>query len=142
MTCRAAERRSVSRCSTPSARVPLAKSPDASPDTTTYGWPMIVAIVRFPLDPPLTMAEAATAFEASAPNYQNVPGLRRKHYLLGEGGSVGGGVYLWASRADAERLYTNEWSARIASRYGAAPTVDYFDSPVTVDSSEITLNAV
>ena len=41
---------------------------------------MIVAVVRFPLDPPLSMADAAAAFEASAPSYQQVPGLLRKFF--------------------------------------------------------------
>lgn len=98
---------------------------------------MIVAVVRFPLDPPLSTAKAAEVFEASAPNYQQVSGLLRKHYLLGSDGAVGGGIYLWESREQAEALYTPEWSERIRSRYGAAPTVDYFVSPVTVDPSSI-----
>ena len=37
-------------------------------------------------------------FEASAPSYQNVDGLRRKHYLLSDDGRTAGGVYLWDSR--------------------------------------------
>ena len=98
---------------------------------------MIVAVVRFPLDPPLSSADAAAAFEASAPNYQNVPGLLRKHYLLGEGGAVGGGVYLWENRAAAEALYDDAWSARLEARYGHAPTVEYFESAVTVDPDHI-----
>ncbi|MGH9134452.1 MAG: YdhR family protein [Ilumatobacteraceae bacterium] len=98
---------------------------------------MIVAVVRFPLDPPLSPPDAAAAFEASAPSYQNVPGLMRKHYLLGEGGNVGGGVYLWESRAAAEALYDDAWSARIEARYGQAPVVEYFESAVTVDPDRI-----
>lgn len=98
---------------------------------------MIVAVVRFPLDPPLSSAEAAAAFEASAPNYQNVPGLVRKHYLLGEGGHVGGGVYLWESQAAAEALYDDAWRARLEARYGHAPSVEYYESAVTVDPDRI-----
>jgi hypothetical protein len=46
-------------------------------------------------------------------------------------------VYLWDSRAQAEALYDTAWSERIAARYGAPPTVEYFESPVTVDAESI-----
>lgn len=98
---------------------------------------MIVAIVRFSLPQALTVAEAAASFEPGAPAYQTVPGLIRKHYLLGEGGLVGGGVYLWESRAHAEALYDEAWRAKLLARYGAEPRVEYFDSPVTVDPSAV-----
>ncbi len=98
---------------------------------------MIVAVVRFPLDPPLSSADAAAAFEASAPNYQNVPGLLRKHYLLGDGGRVGGGVYLWESQAAAEALYDDAWRAGLESRYGHPPMIEYYESAVRVDPDNI-----
>ena len=98
---------------------------------------MIVAVVRFPLDPPLSSADAAELFEASAPKYQNVPGLLRKHYLLGDDGLVGGGVYLWESRAAAEALYDDAWRAALEQRYGHPPTIEFYESPVTVDPDRI-----
>ena len=99
---------------------------------------MIVALVRFPLDPPLSLDEGAKAFEQSAPSYQGLPGLLRKHYLLAPDGSVGGGVYLWASRADAERFYDEAWRERLTKRYGSPPSLEYFESPVTVEPDAIT----
>lgn len=98
---------------------------------------MIVAVVRFQLEPPMSSADAAAMFEASAPKYQNVPGLLRKHYLLGDDGNVGGGVYLWESRAAAEALYDDGWRAGLEARYGHAPTIEYFESAVTVDPNHI-----
>jgi hypothetical protein len=99
---------------------------------------MIVAIVRFHLDPAMPVDEAAKAFEASAPSYQHVPGLLRKHYLIAPDGSVGGGIYLWESRAAAEALYDDAWHERLTQRYGQPPQVEYFESPVTVDPTSIT----
>ena len=58
-------------------------------------------------------------FEASAPKYQDVPGLVRKYYLLGDEGRVGGGVYLWETRDAADALYDEAWRAGLESRYGA-----------------------
>jgi hypothetical protein len=100
---------------------------------------MIVAVVRFSLPKPMTLDEATIAFESSAPNYQAVDGLRRKHYLLSEDRMTAGGVYLWDSRAQAERLYDEAWRTKLAARYGAPPSVELFDSPVTVDADAITV---
>jgi Putative mono-oxygenase ydhR len=102
-----------------------------------YGECMIVAVVNFVLPAPLTSDEARAMFEASAPNYQNVDGLRRKHFLLADDGRSAGGVYLWDSRKQAEALYDDDWRARVAARYGSEPQVSYYDSPVTVDPSSI-----
>ncbi|HET9902695.1 MAG TPA: monooxygenase [Xanthobacteraceae bacterium] len=94
---------------------------------------MITAIVRFRLRPGTTRESAIDAFNSSAPRYRNLPGLVRKYYLFGDG--QGGGVYLWKSRADAERLYTAEWRKGIADRYGSEPEITYFESPVIVDNA-------
>ena len=93
---------------------------------------MITAIVRFKLPANVTLDAATELFKGSAPKYQNLPGLVRKYYLYGEG--TGGGVYLWKSRADAEKVYTAEWRAMIAQRYGAEPEITFFESPVIVDN--------
>jgi heme-degrading monooxygenase HmoA len=98
---------------------------------------MIVAVVSFDLPTPLSTDEARAMFEASAPSYQNVDGLRRKHYLLADDGRSAGGVYLWDSREQAEAFYDDDWRARLATRYGSQPRVSYYDSQVTVDASSI-----
>ena len=98
---------------------------------------MIVAVVNFDLPAPLTTDEARAMFEASAPSYQNVDGLLRKHYLLAEDGRSAGGVYLWENRDKAEALYDQDWRDRVTARYGSPPKVSYFDSQVTVDPSSI-----
>jgi hypothetical protein len=102
-----------------------------------YGECMIVAVVNFALPAPLSSDEARAMFEASAPTYQNVDGLRRKHFLLADDGRSAGGVYLWDSRVQAERLYDDAWRARVAARYGSEPKITFYDSQVTVDPSSI-----
>ena len=104
-----------------------------------YRDPVIVAIVRFPLDPPLPADEVLDMFEKSAPSYQNLPGLLRKHYLRAEDGATAGGVYLWESKAAAEAVYNDAWRDRLTDKYGAPPIVEYFESPVTVDPEHITV---
>jgi hypothetical protein len=96
---------------------------------------MITAIVQFKLPQPISREMAWGVFSGTAPKYREIRGLVRKYYLLSEDGGTAGGVYLWESRADAERLYTAEWKDFIREKYGAEPTVACFDSPVVVDNA-------
>lgn len=48
---------------------------------------------------------------------------------------MAGGVYLWNSQEDAEQLYTDEWKKFIRGKYGADPSVTYFETPVVVDNA-------
>ena len=95
---------------------------------------MITALVQFKLPQPVTRERAREVFSSTAPKYREVQGLIRKYYLLSQDGGTAGGVYLWKSQEDAERLYTDEWKKSIQERYGAQPSVTYFESPVLVDN--------
>ena len=97
---------------------------------------MIIAIVNFNLPALMTLAHAEDLFNGSAHKYKGLPGLVRKYYLLSEDGSSAGGVYLWQTRHDAERLYSDEWRRFIRDRYGCDPVVSYFESPVIVDNAQ------
>ena len=95
---------------------------------------MITTITTFRLPKPLTREEARRIFLSTAAKYQGVAGLVRKSYVLSEDGATAGGVYLWASRADAEAMYTPGWREFVREKYGTEPTVTYFESPVVVDN--------
>lgn len=95
---------------------------------------MITAFVQFKLPKPVTREKAREIFSSTAPRYRDVPGLIRKYYILSADGATAGGVYLWKSRDDAERLYTDDWRQFIADKYGAEPSVEYFATPVVVDN--------
>jgi hypothetical protein len=96
--------------------------------------PMITAFVQFKLPKAVTKDQAKEIFLSTAPRYRDMPGLIRKYYLLSMDGGTGGGVYLWKSKEDAERVYSEEWRNLIREKYGAEATVEYFQSPVVVDN--------
>jgi hypothetical protein len=96
---------------------------------------MITVIVQFRLPKPVSRIKAEELFLSSAPRYRQVPGLVRKYYLLSEDGTASGGVYLFRTRHDAERLYTDEWKKYIVEKYGGEPSITYFESPVIVDNT-------
>jgi len=94
---------------------------------------MITAIVRFPM--PGASLEATALFEGSATRYRDVPGLVRKYYLYSDDG-MAGGVYLWQSREQADALYSEAWRQMIAERYGTAPEIAFYETPVIVEAND------
>ena len=96
---------------------------------------MITVITTFRLPKALTREEARTIFLSTAPTYQGVAGLIRKCYVLSEDGTTAGGIYLWNSRAEAEAMYTERWKNFVHEKYGTAPSLTYFESPVVVDNA-------
>ncbi len=95
---------------------------------------MITAIVEFKLPQPISPAQAKETFLSTAPKYQGMPGLIRKYYFLSEDGSKAGGIYLWSSREDADRVYTNEWKTFVRGKYGSDPSLTFVACPVVVDN--------
>jgi len=101
---------------------------------------MIVAIVTFKLPQPATLAEITRTFQGTAPKYQGLQGLLRKNYFLSEDGTRAGGIYVWETKADAERVYTPDWKAFVTGKYGTPPNVEFLHSPVMVDNSAGTIS--
>jgi hypothetical protein len=101
---------------------------------------MIVAIVTFRLPKPTSLGEITKTFQSTAPRYRGVAGLLRKNYFVSEDGGRAGGIYVWATRADAERVYTAEWKTLVESKYGTSPEIEYLHSPVMVDNRDGTIS--
>ena len=95
---------------------------------------MITVIVEFKLPEPTTRDQARETFLSTAPKYKGMPGLVRKYYFLSQDGSKAGGIYLWKSKADADRIYTDEWKAFVRGKYGSDPSMTYLECPVIVDN--------
>lgn len=95
---------------------------------------MITAIVEFKLPQSITGSQAEEIFRSTASKYQGMPGLLRKYYFITPDGSKAGGVYLWRSRADADRVYTQEWKAFVRGKYGSDPSLTFLETPVVVDN--------
>ncbi len=80
----------------------------------------------------MTPAEKLALYEATAPKYQNIPGLIRK-YFMGNGERAGG-WYEWETKVHADAYYTSEWETFITENYGTDLTLEYFDCPCVVDN--------
>ncbi len=96
---------------------------------------MIIEIVTFDLPARLTEAEARALYEKSVPQWRGYPNLIRKDYLFDPENMVGGGVYLWQSRADAQAAHDAAWQAKAAELYGSPPRFAYFTHMMSVENS-------
>lgn len=95
---------------------------------------MITVIVEFKLPEIISRDQAKETFLSTAPKYKGMAGLQRKYYFLSEDGAKTGGVYLWNSRKDADRIYTEEWKTFVRGKYGTDPLITYLECPVVVDN--------
>ena len=95
---------------------------------------MITVIVQFDKLPALLARPQITRrFVDNAPKYQAMAGLIRKYYALSKDGASVAGIYLWESRAAAERAYSKEWLERNTKNFGE-PTITWYDCPLVVDN--------
>ena len=95
---------------------------------------MIVAIVSFQMPKAITPEDMSGPFKAAVPLFQKVPGLLQKYFYVSDDGRRAGGIYVWASRADADRLYSGDWRGMVEKKFGSSPTIDFLNSPVMVDN--------
>lgn len=95
---------------------------------------MITVIVEFKLPEKISIDKARETFLSTAPKYKGMAGLLRKYYFLSQDGSKAGGIYLWNSREDADRIYTEDWKTFVRGKYGTDPSLTYLECPVVVDN--------
>lgn len=95
---------------------------------------MIVAIVRFTLTEPISAEAARQLFSAGTQRYEGREDLKRKSYIRSFDGKVVGAVYFWRSLDEANAFYTDEWRGFVARKYGAAPSIELFESLHLIDN--------
>ena len=83
-----------------------------------------------------TKADLVNTIKATAHTYQGIPGLVRKYYGISEDGRSIVGIYLWESRAAADKFYTADWVAMVTKRWGAPPMRQEWFTPMVVESAE------
>jgi heme-degrading monooxygenase HmoA len=91
----------------------------------------VATLVELPLPAGVPRERIAAEFEAARPHYQRIPGLMQKFFVLGPGNTFGG-IYFWQDEAAARAWLSAEWAERARQRYGSAPRVEWFDTPLAV----------
>jgi len=95
---------------------------------------MITEIVTFKLPEGSKREDVLANFEMTASVWSQNPDLIRKNYLFDADDNVAGGVYLWRTKAHAEKWHGDEFRARVKQLYGAVPTSQFFETPIVVDN--------
>lgn len=94
---------------------------------------MITVVVNFPVPEGMTLDEFKARMMKSVPRYQAISGLLRKNYLYDGKRHVGGGAYTFASRAQAEACFSEEFVKTVTGAFGR-PEIAYFETPILVDN--------
>ena len=92
----------------------------------------VLAVVTYGLPDNTDRATAVQMFRDSIPRYRATAGLLRKNVIWRDG--LGGGIYLWESRAAADAAYSDEWKAYMTGKYHHPPRIDFYECPVTIDN--------
>jgi len=95
---------------------------------------MITAIVEFHLGDDATTETAAAIFRSTAPRYLGMSTLIRKYYIFNPETRKGGGCYLFENQASAEKVFDDQWKSVVSEKYGSAPEIVFFETPVVVDN--------
>jgi hypothetical protein len=96
---------------------------------------MIISITRFSLPQGIDLDQLRAGFCTTSPLFEDVPGLIRKHFLIAEDGRTAGGVYVWEDRESASTFLTSVVAPLIFQKFGVEPTVEFFESPLTVENA-------
>ncbi len=93
----------------------------------------VTSLVTIPIPAGVTREQISAGFRQAVPVYHKVPGLLRKYFILTADGKFGG-IYLWKDEQAARVHYSDAWRAEAQKRYGASPTVEFFEAPVLTPS--------
>ena len=94
----------------------------------------MATIVTIPTPPGITRERLVTEFQAALPTYRRVEGLLRKYFIVTGDGRFGG-VYLWRTRADADRWFDTAWHERVRRTYGSDAALEWFDVPILLPTA-------
>jgi hypothetical protein len=103
---------------------------------------MLLEIVRFNLGVGIDRAKVTELYRRTAPAWAANPDLVEKYYFHDAATDRGGGVYLWKSRAAAERWHGADYRDMVRDTYGAVPTIEMFDALLHVDAIAGTVEAL
>ena len=95
---------------------------------------MIVELVTFKAPPGAEWQGILADARTTIPHWQSNADLVRKHYLVSEDGQSCAGLYIWPSRATAEKAHDAAWRASTERRTGSTPQITYFDLMMLLDN--------
>lgn len=96
---------------------------------------MTISFTRFSLSRGIDLDQLRAGFFAAGPLFEDAPGLVQKHFIVAEDGRTAGGISLWEDRESAATFLTTFVAPLIFEKFGVEPTIEFFESPLTVESA-------
>ena len=98
---------------------------------------MHIVIWKFDVMEGKNRQDLLTVMQGAAPDFQGVPGLIRKHYCIAPDCKSVLEIYLWQSKAAADKFFDHAWDAETSRRWESARmTRQDFEAPVVVESAQ------
>jgi len=94
---------------------------------------MLIVKVTFKIPKGLDLATLKGKFEETAPMYRGTKGLIRKNYICDLDKSIGGGIYCFDNRENADAWFDDDRIEWLTNRF-SKPDIEYFENPVIVDN--------
>jgi heme-degrading monooxygenase HmoA len=113
----------------------LSESPGATP-TERAGADAVATLVLIRTPAGVSRERLNAEFQAALPTFRAIPGLWRKHFLIGDNGAVFGGLYLWRDEASAKAWFNDAWHERVRTTYRQSATIDWFDTPILLPTRD------
>ena len=96
---------------------------------------MITVIVKYKTPKSYSHEEISAMLKHGAENmFKGLPHLYNKQFCFDVDSSEGLSVYLWDCRESAEAFFSEQFLESFQQSMGATPTIEYYDTIVTVDN--------
>ncbi len=95
----------------------------------------VATLVEITIPKGVTRERLSAELIAAVPQYQEAPGLLRKHFTISDPGTFGG-LYLWKDEASAKAWFNNAWHERVTRTYGQDATIEWFDTPILLPTQD------
>ncbi|MGQ4415951.1 hypothetical protein ACN6LA_001309 [Streptomyces sp. SAS_269] len=96
---------------------------------------MIGATVTFSYPSDFDRSRIVDVAENARAMFEGMPGLRYKFFTFDEKRQQAVNFYVWESREEAERFFSEELRERVTGLYGVAPTIEFVQIAEIVDNS-------
>jgi hypothetical protein len=96
---------------------------------------MITDIVFIDLPPGISRAKLMELYNRTAPKWATNEDLIEKYYFFDEENSLGGGIYIWKTRAAQQRWHGPGYQEMVREMYGAPPRIQVLEAMIRVDAT-------
>ena len=96
---------------------------------------MVGVFVTFEYEGDFDRSRVEQVAEKARGMFEGMPGLRFKFFTFDEDQRRAVNFYVWDSREDAERFFTDELRDRVTGLYGTKPSLDFVDIAQIVDNA-------